>query len=316
MGEQTVDGKEMLERLEQILGEDENATWMNDKTSYYFLWEGAKRYVAKTNCLTSYQDITTTGDTANYVLDAKYMKLYLRDSSNRYYARYKEATAETYSFLTWKDYEDIIRANKVETTDTAEIPTHFSIRDKQSLSTQVTGTASVAGAATGGQCTLTDTGTPATFTTSNVSAGDTIHNTTDESDGIVLSVTSETALECALFGDGDNDWTSSDAYVIQPQGRSEFILHPTPDDSSDTVRVWYIERPEPVFSDYGMYRIPQQGLEAIIDYAAGKYKYRDQDIQEAREFLMNWDMKVKEDHTNMRPMLKKRGFTVNLRKRR
>jgi len=312
-----VDGKEMLERLEQILGEDENATWMDDKTSFYFLWEGAKRYVAKTNCLTSYQDITTVLDTANYVLDAKYMKLYLTDNSNRYYARYLEATSGNYTFLTWKDYEDVIRANLVASTDTAEVPTHFSIRDEQSLSTQVTGAATSDGAATGGECTLTHAGgTPATFETSKVSAGDTIHNTTDGSDGIVLSVTSETALVCALFGGTGNDWTSSDAYVIQPQGRSEFILHPTPDDSSDTVRVWYIERPEPVFSDYGMYRIPQQGIEAIIDYAAGKYKYRDKNIQEAREFLMNWDMKVKEDHANMRPMLKKRGFTVNLRKQR
>lgn len=303
----------MLERLEQILGEDENATWMNDKTSYYFLWEGAKRYVAKTNCLTSYQDITTVADQTNYTLDAKYMKLYLRDSSNRFYARYYDTS--NYTFLVWKDYEDIVRANKVASTDAVEVPTHFSIRDKQSLYSQITGTATSAGAASGGECTLTDTA--GLFTTTDyVSAGDTIHNTTDGSDGVVLSVTDANNLQCALFGGTDNEWGSSDAYVIQPQGRSEFILYPPPDDASDTVRVEYIERPEPVFSDYGMYRLPQQGLEAVIDYAAGKYKYRDKDIKEAREFLMNWDMKVKEDHANMRPMLKKRGFTVNLRKRR
>jgi len=314
-----MDGKEMLHRLEELYGEDINATWMNDKTSYYFLWEGAKRYVAKTNCLTSYQDITTIADTDNYALDAKYMKMYLTDSSNRYYVRYLEATSGDYTFLTWKDYEDVIRANKIPTVDSVEVPTHFSIRDKQSLYAQITGTVTTAGTASGGECTLTDATVagPALFTTTDyVSAGDTIHNTTDDSHGIVLSVTGATTLTCALFGGTDNDWSVSDNYVIQPQGRSELILYPIPDDASDTVRVWYVERPEPVFSDYGMYRLPQQGIEAIIDYAAGKYKYRDQDIQEAREFLMNWDIKVKEDHTNARPMLKKRGFTVNLRKRR
>jgi len=309
-----VDGKELLARLEQLLGEDANATWMDDKTSYWFLWEGAQRYVQKTNCLTSYQDITTAADTENYALDAKYMKLYLKDSSNRYYVRYLEATSGDYTFLPWKDYEEIIRANKVATTDTAEVPTHFSIRDQQSLYGQITGTATSAGAATGGACTLTDTS--GLFTTTDyVSAGDIIHNTTDDSHGVVLSITSATALVCALFGGTNNEWTKDDAYVIQPQGRQELILYPTPDDASDTVRVWYIERPEPVFSDYGIYRIPQRGMEAIIDYAAGRYKYRDQDRTEAREFLINWDMKVKQDYANTRPMLKKRGFKVNLRKR-
>jgi len=302
----------MIYALREILGEDENATWMTDRLSYSFLWEGARRYVAKTNCITSYQDITTVADQNNYTLDTKYMKLYLRDSSNRFYVRYYDTS--NYTFPTWKDYEDVIRANKVASTETAEVPTHFSIRDKQSLSDQVTGTATSDGAATGGKCTLTDSA--ATFETDGVSAGDTIHNTSDDSSGVVLSVTSETALTCALFDGTDNEWTSADAYVIQPQGRSELILYPTPDDADDTVRVWYVERPEPVFSSYGIYRLPQQGMEAIIDYAAGKYKYRDKSIQEAREFLMNWDMKVKEDHANMRPMIKKRGITVNLKKRR
>lgn len=316
-----MDGEAMLFALRELLSEDENATWMSDRTSYSFLWEGAKRYVAKTNCLTSYQDITTVADQEQYTLDAQYMKLFLTDGSNRYYVRYYDTS--NYTFLTWKDYEDIIRANKIASTETAEVPTHFSIRDKPALYSQITGTATSAGAASGGECTLTDTAGKFTTTdygdvalTDYVSAGDTIHNTTDDSHGVVLSITSGTILVCALFGGAGNDWTENDTYVIQPQGRSEIIIYPIPDDASDTVRIWYIERPEPVFSDYGMYRIPQQGIEAIIDYAAGKYKYRDQDIQEAREFLMNWDMKVKEDHANARPMLKKRGFTVNLRKQR
>lgn len=377
-----MDGHTMLNQLTEILGEDESATWMTDKTSYFYLWEGAKRYTARTNCLTSYQDITTVADQNNYTLDAKFLKLYLLDSSNHYYIRYRPSiitgtadateanvlhddsvgftsamvgnivwntTDDTYTtvsayvddgeltltedimadedtyiiyssdhFLTWKDYEDIIRANKVTAADAVDIPSHFSIRDKQSLNTQITGTATAVGAITLGVSTLTDSA--ALFTTTDyVSPGDIIHNTTDESDGVVLSITSATALVCALFGGTGNDWSyasTGDAYVIQPQGRYELILHQPPDDASDTVRVWYIERPEPVFSDYGVYRFSQQGMEAIINYAAAKYKYRDNQIEFAREFLANWDMKLKQDNVNLRPLLKKRGWKVNFRKRR
>jgi len=374
-----MDGKEALSRLTEILGESSTDFVLNDKASYWFFWEGAKRYTARTNCLTSYQDITTVADQVNYVLDAKFLKLYLTDKSNRYYIRYRatvisgtadateanalhddsvgftsamvgnivwNTTDDTYTtvsayvddgeltltedimadgeayvlysadnFLTWKDYEDIIYANRIRATDAVDIPNYFSIRDKQSLSSQITGTATSAGDKAGGECILTDTS--GVFTTTDyVSPGDIIHNTVDGSDGIVLSITSATALVCALFDGTDNEWDEDDTYVIQPQGRFELILDPPPDDASDTVRVWYIERPEPVFSDYGMYRFSQQAMEAIIDYAAAKYKYRDNEPEFAREFLANWDMKLKRDDANLRPMLKKKGFSVNLIKRR
>jgi len=378
-----MDGKEALFQLEQVLDEESVGTWMEDKTSYTFLWQGAQRYVAKTNCLTSYQDITTVADQTNYALDAKFMKLYLRDKSNRWYVRYRPtiltgaadatessylhdadggfaatnvgnivwnttddtyttvsayvdsgqltltehimASGETYilyssdSFLTWKDYEHIISANQFTANDAVDIPSHFSIRDQQTMYSQITGTATSTAADAAGQVTLTDTS--ALFTTTDyVSPGDTIHNTTDASTGVVLSITDATNLECALFDVSDSgsdcDWTSSDAYVIQPQGRLELILTPPPDDASDTVRVWYVERPEPVFSDYGVYRFQQKAMEAIIEYAAAKYKYRDEEIRFAEEFLVNWDRKVKEDDANLRPMIKQKGFTVNFKKRR
>ena len=351
---------------------------MNDRTSYMFLWQGAQRYVEKTNVLTSYQDITTVADQINYTLDAKYMKLYLRDNSNRYYIRYRPAVitgtadaeeanklhddsvgftssmvgntvwnttddtyttvsayvddgeltltedimadTETYiiyqsdSFLTWRDYEDTIYANKITADNAVDIPDHFTIRDKQSLSSQITGTATSDGSKAGGECILTDT--EGLFTTTDyVSPGDIIHNTKDVSDGVVLSITSATVLVCALFGGTDNELDKDDTYVIQPQGRLELILDPPPDDASDTVRVWYIERPEPVFSDYGVYRFQQKAMEAIIQYAAAKYKYRDDDIKFAEEFLVNWDMNLKTDNTNLRPMLKKRQWSVNFKKR-
>lgn len=313
-----MDGKEALYQLREIIGEDSSTTWMDDKTSYYYLWEGAKRYVAKTNCLTTYQDITTVADQNNYVLDTQYMKLYLKDRQNRYYVRYYDQS--DYHFITWKDYEDILHDNTYQIVsdgdqEGVDVPDHFSIRDKQSLYSQITGTATSDGDASGGECTLTDTS--GLFTTTDyVEPGDIIHNTTDGSDGVVLSITSATVLKCALFGGTDNEWDTDDAYVIQPQGRYELILDPPPDDASDTVRIWYIERPDPVFSDYGVYRFSQQAMEAIIDYAAAKYQYRDESRTEAREFLANWDLKIKQDYANSRPFVKRKTFGVNLKKRR
>ena len=57
-------------------------------------------------------------------------------------------------------------------------------------------------------------------------------------------------------------------------------------------------------------------MEAILDYAAGKYKYRGNDPEFAREFLANWDMKLKRDDANLRPMIKKKRFNVSWKKSR
>ncbi len=308
-----MDGAEMQHRVEDFLDEESTGTWLSTRTTYDYLWEGAKRFVGRIECLTSYQDITTVADQVNYVLDAKYLKLYLTDRQNRYYVRYYDQS--NYSFITYKDYKEIVYANKIAAADAVDVPDHFSIRDQQSLYSQITGTATSAGAASGGECTLTDTS--GLFTTTDyVSAGDIIHNTTDESSGIVLSVTDATNLVCALFGDNGNDWTSQDAYVIQPQGRLELILDPPPDDADDTVRIWYVEVPAPVYSHYGTYRFRQHNIEHIVEYAAAKYKYRDNEPAFAKEFLGVWDRKVREEAFNLRPFTKERKWGVNLKKRR
>lgn len=317
-----MDGKSMLYELEEFLGEESTSTWMRVRLSYGFLWEAATAFVSRTNSLTSYQDITTVADQVNYTLDAKFLKLYLKDRNGRFYARYKEATSGSYSHIYFKDYERIIYANQEQlvadaTNEGVDVPSHFSIRDVRTLSAQVTddGTgASAAGAESGGQCTLTDDA--ATFETKLVSIGDTIHNTTDGSTGVVLSVTSETALVCALFGGDDDDWTELDKYVIQPQGRLELILDPPPDDASDTIRVWYCERPEPVYSDYGIYRFRPHNMEAIIKYTAWLYKYRDSEPDFGDKLYMWWDKQVREENYNLNPMLKEKKWGVNLKRRR
>jgi len=163
---------------------------------------------------------------------------------------------------------------EIKKVSTSTMPQCFAIRDKRALYSQITGTATSAGDASGGECTLTDTS--GVFTTTDyVSKGDVIHNTTDGSSGVVLSITSATALVCALFGGTGNDWDTDDAYVIQPQGRLELIIDPPPSTAGHIITLEYIVKPDPVYSDYGSYRFRDQNMESIIEYAAAKYKMRD-----------------------------------------
>ena len=191
-------------------------------------------------------------------------------------------------------------------------PDHFTIIDDPVLDNQVTGTATGDGAASGGQCILTDTA--ADF--SDVSAGDIVHNTTDGSDGVVLSKTSTTVLVTALFNGTADDWTSSDAYVIQPQGKLQLILDPPPSTGGHTLTVHYIQQPAPVYSDYGTFRFQSQYMDAIIKYAAFQYKYRDREPNYGDVYYMHWDRQVRMANHNLNRTLKRNKLTVNMKARR
>lgn len=400
-----MDGKDLLRRLEQVLNEESVGTWTDDKSSYDFLWEAAKEWVARTKALTSMQEFLTVAGQPNYALPAGFLKLYLMNSNNRYFIRYSDGTDH---FVTFKDYEDILYGNSISTVDiqqstlttsattlqdigqdfsdwetssgnsvyqvrftntqgveswaflgeastttetddtiavftdlardttgwngagtpsgtashyriekvsTQSFPSSFAIRDKQALYSQITGTATSDGDASGGQCILTDT-SGVFITTDYVNKGDVIHNTTDASDGVVLSVTDATHLYCALFNGTDNEWDSSDAYVIQPQGRLELFLDPPPSTSGHIVRVDYIERPDPVYSDYGVYRFRQHAMEAIIKYAAWLYKYRDQEPKFGDVLFQWFDRAVRREAADLKPTTKRTRWTVNLKARR
>lgn len=304
-----MDGKTLLRLLRESLSEESGSAWLDDNLSYDYLYEAAQELALRTRLITKQQTITTVADQANYALNGDFLSLYMkRDSDEDYFLKFYDGS--NYSWLTWKDYEDIYYDNN---TTSVAIPDHFCIKDKSSLPTQVTGTATSAGAASGGECTLTDTA--ADF--SDVDHGDWVHNTTDGSVGIVLSKTSSTVLVTALFGGTDDDWSSSDAYVIQPMHRMEVYLDPPPSTASYYLYVPYIQRPEPVYSDYGVYRFPTQYLRHLVDYASAKYKYRDREADFAKEFLSRWEIGAVKTASRSRRMLNRgRTVKVNMRARR
>jgi hypothetical protein len=191
------------------------------------------------------------------------------------------------------------------------MPDNFYITDDTTLDDQVTGTTTSAGTLSAGKATLTDTG--ADF--SDVSAGDNLHNTDDSSIGIVISKTSSTVLVTAMFGGDNNDYTSGDAYVIQPQGRYKITFKPPPSGASDTITVPYISRLAPVYSDYDHFRLPIQYKDALLNYAAYKYKQRNKQFKEANEFFTVYDNAVRRAAHNTNRALGRNRVITSFKKR-
>lgn len=302
-----MDGKTMLELLRELLNEDSTSGFVNDKVSYHYIWEAARDFVTRTNILKSTQSITTVAEQEGYTLNADFSELYMRNTDeNNFIIKYNDGS--TNQWPEWKDYNDILYEDN---TSSVAIPDFFTIIDDSSVDSQATGTCTTAGALSAGESTLTDSA--GDF--SDVSAGDIVHNTTDSADGIVLSKTSSTALVTAMFGGTDNDWDSSDAYVIQPKGRKKLILSPPPSTASHTITLYYIPDPDPVFSDYGIYRFPQKYMPIIVRYAAWLYKYRDRQPEFGNAWFVQYDQLIRSINANIASSMNRNTLPVSFRSR-
>jgi hypothetical protein len=248
-------------------------------------------------------------DQTGYSLDARFMKLYLKNNLGRHFVQYSDGT--TIKNIIEKSEDSIISQTLTASVTSVDMPDNFYITDDTTLDDQITGTTTSAGALSAGKATLTDT----TADFSDVSAGDNLHNT-DESDiGIVILKTSSTVLVTAMFGDGTNDWGNGDAYVIQPQGRYKITFNPPPSGASDTITVPYISRLAPVYSDYDHFRLPIQYKEALLSYAAYKYKYKDKQFKEGDKFFVVYDNAVRRAAHNTNRALGRNRVITSFKKR-
>jgi hypothetical protein len=302
-----MDGKTLTNGLNQILQESSTSSWIDLRSSYDYLYEAVCEFVRETQCLTATQDITTVATQAAYTLNPDYFFLYLTDDENNLFIKFDDGTSET--MIPFREYSSVIYDNQ---TTSQAIPNNFSITDKRGVTTNITGATSADGAASGGECTLTDTGT--TFL-SSVSVGDVVHNVTDGSDGVVISIVSNLVLTTALFGGTNNDWTSGDSYVIVPQGRKQLFFSPPPSTSGYTATLEYVQKPLPVYSLYQSYRFNPSYMSAIIKYAAWLYKYRDREPSFADAFFRHWDMQVRRMKASEGKATKRISWKFNLVKR-
>jgi len=275
-----MDGKNLLRLVEKLMNEPAHASsqLLDERTTYDFFYEAAKQWVIETKCLTAEQEITTVADQAAYTLNGDFLQLYLKHDDEFYIKLYDTSS---YYFLTFKSYEDVYYDN--DTTSTA-IPSYFTLTDDRTLDTIISDTADNAADDIGGKTVLTMN----TDVFTDVSPGDIIHNTTDASDGPVVKWTSAKIIEICLFGGTDNEIDSADAFIIQPRGRMKIQLDPPPSTAGYTLYVPYIQKPNPVYSDYDVYRIFIDYPDAAAQYVAWKYKYLDDEPNYGDAWYKYW----------------------------
>lgn len=313
-----MDGREARYNFREIIGETTGSGWLDTKSEYYYLDKGGIKVARIMGLLHAEQSITTVADQRRYNLDAQYMGLHIRDeSSGDYIIKYNDGTSN--HFLPFTSFTNIITEDN---TTSRTIPDRFSISDKLSPFSRVTGTTTSAGAlnTNTNESTLTNTGD--TFSTDGVQPRDIVHNTTASSifSGYVLGVTSETALATAMFDDADGSttkgWGSGDTYAIQPQARKQLVLDPPPSTAGHTITVYQIVKPLPMFSDFRTFGFDEEYAMAAIYFAASIYKRRDQDFNKANDFfkLADNELRLIKDASDT-AYHKGRSMRVNMKRR-
>lgn len=303
-----MDGKRLSRQLRQMLNEESGSNYLDSFTTFDLLNQAATQLNGKLEHLETTIDVTTVADQADYTLPANFLKIARVDSTGRSIIRYNDGS--TFFYIPMKD-DDLRFKNKTFSTTSVEVPDSFSIVYDDTEDTQVTGTETSGGSLVAGKSTLTDS----TAGFSDVEAGDTVHNTTDGAMGIVLSKTSSTVLVTAMFDGTNNYWTSSDAYVIQPQAKYKLTLQPPPSTASETLTVGFLRRPKPVYSDYDVFQFPVQFQDALVYYAVGFYKYRNQMHDEGNLWFGSADKMVRDYNKSSNETFDRRRAIVNFKKR-
>ena len=256
-----MDGKTLLKYGEEALGGIDDA----DKKFFFDCLDAAvTEFVRQTRQLTASIAITTVEDTQLYNLPPDFIEPFAKGQKRRFYGKYSDGTNTFWPVLT--SYEKIYRSNL---TDSKEYPSRFAVIDKQTQDDPITGTATATHAASAGECVLEDSA--ASFE-STVSVRDIMHNTTDDSTGIVLKVTDDNNITCALFSGTNNAFTESDAYVIISAGNYQVYLDAPSKTADHTLTLPYICMPKPVYSDYGFWRFPPMSCRNICYEAAYLFK--------------------------------------------
>lgn len=238
---------------------------------YYYLDSAVVEFVRETRCLTTTTTITTVASQQTYDLPPDFIALYLKNNNDRFIVKYYDGSQ--YWWPTKVSYDAIFYDNETEAQDTPDV---FAITDANDPGS-VTGSATSDGAQTGGECTLTDS-TKQFTSTDLVYARDIVHNITDDSDGIVLEVVSDTELKTALFDGKSNQWSSGDEYRIERSGHKQITFDAPCSTAGHIVTVPYVCMPQPVFSSYRNWRFPASTCRAVCMEAAYLYASQKEDF--------------------------------------
>jgi hypothetical protein len=293
------------QQLNQILSEF-NSSWIDLKTSFDYIYEAAKDFAKETSCCHLSQTITTISGTSDYNLNPDFMEVLTKDDHNKPIVKFYDGNST--DWLSMQSYSDFLQDD-----DTPDTPNCFSITDAPTIS-RISGTTTSAGVHSGGESVLRDT----TADFSTVYPGDVVINATNDYYGYCIAK-GTTSITTAMFdltvrGGQYVSWGSGDAYIIQPVGRYQIWLDPTPSISGQIITVPYFAKPIPVYSDYGIYPFATGYEEALIKYAAWLYKYRDSKPQFGDPLYVAYERTMRKGKNVNRKAVGKKGFRVNFMK--
>ena len=297
-----MDGHTLARSTREGLHESSAGTFMNSRTTYDYLYAGAIAFNMRAHLLVSSQTITVVQGTTSYNLNSDFAGMANEDSAGREFIKFTVNSADY--FIYPMDYSQSVLGNS---TAQGAIPIGYYIL-KATPPSNVTGTATSTGVLSNGETTLTDSN--ASYTT--VAVGDLIHNTTDDSHGVVVSVTNSTTIICSLFEGTTNQFTSGDAYIIIPQARFKLVIDPAPSQSA-TISFNYAQRPNPVYSPYRAYNYPFEYVNVLVNYAVACYKAKDRDFATSQAIMGLADKQIRDTAAQLRRSLPQRNnFRLDL----
>lgn len=104
-------GQELLRELRNSLNEDDSGVWLDDFTSYNYLYQGATEWVERTHTRTKTARIHTRSDVATYDLPADFIKIYQLTKDKDWFLYYQSNDQGGETELPWKDWQQIEREN-------------------------------------------------------------------------------------------------------------------------------------------------------------------------------------------------------------
>jgi hypothetical protein len=283
-----MDGRQLLQAVLDQLDDTSQVRREDRRRIFRALDLAAQAFCRFTRIYRRSVTVTTAEGEQHHDLPPDFLDLYMQRPNGRRYVRYTAGADVTWPAVV--PWEQIYRLNLTERQET---PSRVAIREQETTPALITGTATAPGAESRGAAVLTDAAKNF-LTTNRVWPRDAIHNQTKDSDGIVLAVTDATHLQVALFDGKSKGITSGDTYTIVPATRERLSLEAPAASAGHAIDIPYVGMPDPVYSDYGSWRLSDARCYGIASGAAMLLKLPESSWQEAQVLSRGFMEEVKQ----------------------
>jgi len=285
-----MDGKQLTrEFLDAIDKAETDLLELQPRTIYHALDVAACDFARQTRLITHKATITTVDGENRYDLPPDYLAIFAggdRTRESRPMGKYTDIDGG----VTWPCAVNEALINNDPDSETEESPPRaFAVVARGTAEGRISGATTSAGVVAAGEAILNDT---AAEFASAVEVRDRVHDLTTEADGIVLAVTSDIALACALFDGRSASFGSGDSYVIVPGATQQVLLARKSNAAAETLVIPYISAPPPVFSDYASWPFAEDTCRAIAAYAAYMYLVAKKKGEPRRQHYANYTQEV------------------------